>query len=99
MPNASDVLGKTLLPLLSVVGAIGLLAFVIYLIRSWLRDNDGPAASDHQLLAGYREMNLQGELTDEEYRIIKSRMASRLGPTARPANGTPAPSTENLGKD
>lgn len=99
MPNASDILGKTLLPLLSVVGAIGLLAFVIYLIRSWLRDNDGPAASDHQLLAGYREMNLQGELTDEEYRIIKSRLASRLGPTARPAEGPPAPSTENLGKD
>ena len=51
---------------------------MIYLIRSWLRENDGPAASDHELLGEYREMNRRGELSDEEFRIIKGRMASRI---------------------
>ena len=60
-----------------------ILAFVIYLIRSWLRDNDGPAVSEHLLLAEYRELNRRGELSDEEFRIIKDRMASR---TRRPRN-------------
>jgi hypothetical protein len=78
MRNPADALTQTLVPLIATVAAIGVLAVVIYLIRSWLRDNDGPAASDHDLLGEYREMNLRGELSDEEFRIIKGRMASRI---------------------
>ena len=64
---------------LTTVTAIGVLTIAIYLIRSWLRENDGPAASDHELLAEYRELNRRGELSDEEFRIIKGRMASQMG--------------------
>ena len=78
MRNPSDALTQALIPLISTVAAIGVLAVVIYLIRSWLRENDGPAASDHELLGEYREMNRRGELSDEEFRIIKGRMASRI---------------------
>ncbi|MBI3861653.1 MAG: hypothetical protein HY290_07135 [Planctomycetia bacterium] len=63
---------------------IAVLAVGIYLVRSWLRDNDGPAASAHELLAEYREMNLKGELSDEEFRIIKGRMAPRIGGASEP---------------
>jgi len=78
MPNSSGALGQALLPLVTVVVALALLALAIYWIRSWLRDNDGPAASEHELLSEYREMNRRGELSDEEFRIIKGRMASRI---------------------
>ena len=78
MRNPSDALTQALTPLITTVAAIGVLAVVIYLIRSWLRENDGPAASDHELLGEYREMNRRGELSDEEFRIIKGRMASRI---------------------
>jgi hypothetical protein len=79
MPHASQALGQALLPVAATAIAILVLAAAIYLIRSWLRDNDGPAASCHELLGEYQELNRQGELSDEEFRIIKSRMASRIG--------------------
>ena len=78
MRSPTDALTQTLIPLITTVAAIGVLAVVIYLIRSWLRENDGPAASDHELLGEYREMNRRGELSDEEFRNIKGRMASRI---------------------
>lgn len=79
MPHASQALGQALFPLAATVVALAVLAVAIYLIRSWLRDNDGPAASFHELLGEYQELNRQGELSDEEFRIIKGRMASRVG--------------------
>ncbi len=82
MPNASDALSKALIPLATTVTAIGVLAIAVYLIRSWLRDNDGPAASEHELLSEYREMHRRGELSDEEFRIIKGRMAPRIQGTS-----------------
>ena len=84
MPNASDALSKALIPILATVTAIGVLTIAIYLIRSWLRENDGPAASTHELLAEYREMHRRGELSDEEFRIIKGRMAPRIGGASEP---------------
>ena len=79
MPHASDALARALIPIISVVTAIGVLAVAIYFIRSWLRDNDGPAASSHELLADYRELHRRGELSDEEFRIIKGQLAPRVG--------------------
>jgi len=78
MPHASDALARALIPIISVVTAISIGAIAVYLIRTWLRDNDGPAASSHELLADYRELHRRGELSDEEFRIIKSRMAPRI---------------------
>ncbi|MGQ0634920.1 MAG: hypothetical protein ACT4QC_09940 [Planctomycetaceae bacterium] len=98
MGGVSDLFRQTLVPLLSVVGAIGLLIVAIYYLRSWWRDNAGPAASEHELLAHYRELNRQGELSDDEYRIIKGRIASRLGPTARPPGETRLPPAEKVEK-
>ena len=84
MPTASDALRQALIPIVTTVTAIGVLAVAIYLIRSWLRDNDGPAASVHELLAEYRDLHRRGELSDEEFRIIKGRMAPRIKGTSDP---------------
>ena len=82
MPNASDAISQSLIPLVTTVTAIGVLVIAVYLIRSWLRENDGPAASAHELLVEYREMHRRGELSDEEFRIIKGRMAPRIKGTS-----------------
>ncbi len=84
MYNASEALARALIPVGSTVTAIAVLAVAIYVVRSWLRENDGPAASDHELLAEYREMNRRGELSDEEFRIIKCRMVPRIKGVADP---------------
>lgn len=76
-----QALRQLLIPLLSVGAGIGLLALVIYWIRIWLHENDDSAGSAHELLTEYSEMKRRGELTDEEYRIIKSRMAPLIGRT------------------
>lgn len=78
MRTASEALSEALIPVATTVTAIAVLAIAIYLIRSWLRENDGPAASDCELLSEYREMNRRGELSDEEFRIIKGQMAPRI---------------------
>ena len=82
MRDPNLLLRQALVPLLSVVAGIGVLAVLIYWIRVWLRDSDDSAGSTHELLAEYRELNRRGELTDEEYRIIKSRMAPQIRQTA-----------------
>ena len=82
MRTSQDVLTQAFIPLITTVAAIAVLAVVIYLIRSWLRENDGPAASELELLSEYREMHRRGELSDEEFRIIKGRMAPRIKGTS-----------------
>ena len=105
MHDPSAVLSQVLPAVLAVVVALGALSFVIYWIRERLRENADPAESMHELLTEYREMNQQGDLTDEEYRIIKSRLVHQIGGTASPA-GRPLPARdangdegEELGKD
>lgn len=78
MSNASETLHQALIPIAAAVTAIAVLAVAIYAIRWWLRENDGPAASDNELLSEYREMHRRGELSDQEFRIIKGRMAPRI---------------------
>jgi uncharacterized membrane protein len=75
-----DFIWQFFWPLLATAGAIIILAIVVAVIRSWWRENDDDAESCGNLLTQYREMHEQGELTDEEYRLIKSRIAR--GPTA-----------------
>ncbi|MSR60602.1 MAG: hypothetical protein EXS05_23670 [Planctomycetaceae bacterium] len=91
MRNSDAVLRQLLIPLVSVAGALGLLAVVVYWVRVWWRDSDGPAASGCELLSEYRELNRRGELSDEEYRIIKSRFAPKPLAMNGPAKGKELP--------
>lgn len=70
-----NALGYSLLTLAAIV----ILGVIVMWIRSRWYDNTGPAESNTNLLLGYREMLRRGELTDEEYRLIKSRLTSRTG--------------------
>ena len=55
-----------------------LTAGVVYLIRR-MRDTGGePAESSGELLTKFRDIHAQGDLSDEEYRTIKSRLAAKM---------------------
>jgi uncharacterized membrane protein len=59
-----------------VLAALVLVAvYVVRKVRETMRD-DSPAGSS--IMSNFRELHAQGELTDEEYREIKNRLAGRL---------------------
>lgn len=87
-------------PLLWVAAAVVLLAFLAYRIRVWWRENDDPAEGCHDLLSEYIELHRRGELSDEEFRSIKSRLFPHIGQGANPVAGATKPSAQaELGKD
>lgn len=49
--------------------------YVVDKVRRWLRES-GPTASDH--VTNFRELHASGQLSDEEYRNIKSMLSARL---------------------
>lgn len=53
--------------------AIGV--YVVMKVRTWSREG---IAGTHDLLTNFRELHDQGELSDEEYRKVKTTLAARL---------------------
>jgi uncharacterized membrane protein len=55
-----------------------LLALGILFVRRWRGDaaNDQPEAGE--LLTKFRELHLRGGLSDDEYRTIKTKLATRI---------------------
>jgi uncharacterized membrane protein len=58
-----------------------LLALAFLALRKWRGDSaeDRPAASE--LLTKFRELHVQGSLSEDEYRTIKTKLAGQLGTT------------------
>jgi hypothetical protein len=79
--------------LLGLLVALGLLAWAIQWLRSRLFENSDAATSGGHLLDEYREMVRRGELSEEEYRFIKSRVGGRPSPAVQ----KDAPSVEREG--
>ncbi len=78
MPHFSEVLERLWLPFtLLLVGFCGLI-WGISQVKSRYRESEGLAESTQQLLTQYRELRDTGEISDEEYRLIKNRLAENL---------------------
>lgn len=74
---------------------------VLFWTMSWLRsklyDNSDPSVSGGRLLDEYREMVRQGELTEEEFRLIKSRLGGRSHPVVPPPVRSDTPPESRVG--
>jgi uncharacterized membrane protein len=79
------LLSESLAVWIGLIFAIVLLAWIISRVRAWYRDDDDPAGSTQQMLSEIREMYVEGELSEEEFRSIKGRLNSR---TERAATDT-----------
>ncbi len=70
----------------SLGGWLAGLLFLIWLsfrIRSWLRDDEGPAASEHRMLSEMGKLHRQGDLSEEEYRFIKGQLVGKIDDIVR----------------
>ena len=67
------------LPVVGTVLLLALLAWLVWKVRDWWREDANDSGTEHEILAQYRELRLRGELSEEEYRSIKRRMAARMG--------------------
>lgn len=57
---------------------VALLVWSAFKLRSWYREDTGPADDRHELLVLFKDIQRQGDLTDEEYRSIKGRLAGEV---------------------
>ena len=95
-----ELFGGGILEWLSFIATILVIAAIIWSIvrvRAWFRDDVGADESDEQLLIQMMEMRREGELSEEEYRSIKHRLAARLRSTSPAALQDQPTSTSSSG--
>ena len=61
---------------------------VIFRVRSWFREDEGPAAWSHEMLLQFRDLHREGDLTDTEFRSIKSRLLNEEEVSRKANTGT-----------
>lgn len=59
---------------LPVVVVIAVSAWLIIQFRAWFRENDGHDDDSLEMLSQFRDLRQQGELSEDEYRLIKSQL-------------------------
>ncbi|AMV21865.1 hypothetical protein VT03_28445 [Planctomyces sp. SH-PL14] len=72
--NTQQLLLKSVPWLIGVVVALCLLGWLILKLREWLNEDDGSAVDSTMLLTQFREMQSEGDLSDEEFRSIKRKL-------------------------
>lgn len=89
----SKVLGPALPNFMDLVwisiGAL-VLIWVTFRVRAWFHDDDAGAGRNTDLLTDLRELHRQGGLSDEEFRLIKTRL---VGPAASGKGSQPKPAS------
>jgi len=73
-----ELINSAWLPMAAMVLALGFFIWIILQIRARYRESDDPAESTHEMLTQYRELRERGEISEEEFRLIKSRLANNL---------------------
>src|SRR4051794_19934287 len=86
-------LGRLVWPVSATVLAIAFLAWGVFRLRAWLREETNPEAQWHEMLTKYRELHDRGELTDAEFTSIKERLLGKKRPL--PSAVPSAQPTEN----
>lgn len=61
--------------LLGVVIVISVSSWLIFRLRARFREDSGRADERLEMLSQFRDLRQQGQLTEDEYRLIKSRLA------------------------
>lgn len=64
----------------AILAGCGLVALIwgTLRLRTWFREDSEPDVCDHELLSRLGELHREGELSEEEYRLIKGRLGAGL---------------------
>lgn len=89
MPQLSEFLQTAVIPLAALAVTLAVFAWIVLQIRARYRESDDPAESAHEMLTQYRELHERGELSEEEFRLIKSRLANTLNRGGQSSQDSP----------
>jgi len=64
--------------------AVAVLVWLILRIRTWFIDSDDSDEPLQEMLTQFRQLKREGELSDEEYRLISQRLSAGTAPDANP---------------
>jgi hypothetical protein len=76
---------------LGLAAILGVICWIAFRVRAYWREDADGDASLRQMLAQFRESHREGVLTDEEYRLIRSRLARPASPITITERSEPAP--------
>ena len=62
----------------------------IFQLRAWFREDSGRADDNLEMLTQFRDLHRQGELSEDEYRLIKRQLIAGHGPQLKAGQGSPA---------
>ena len=62
----------------------------IFQLRAWFREDSGRADDNLEMLTQFRDLHRQGELSEDEYRLIKRQLIAGRGPQLMAGQGSPA---------
>ncbi len=81
-----------------LVGSIGV--WCLFQLRAWFREDDGRADGHLEMLTQFRDLHRQGGISEDEYRLIKSRLvtghAAQLRLGQRPSRPADSASGESI---
>ena len=84
-------LGGTLAPwqwaIALVLGCVGV--WSIFQMRAWFREDAGRADDNLEMLTQFRDLHRQGGISEDEYRLIKSRLVAGRNPQSTAGQGPP----------
>ena len=79
------------IPLL-VLAVVVMVVIVGLIVAGSLRGRDRDDEQDtHQMLTKFREMHAKGELSDQEYRTIKTQLAAKMQAALKSSQAAPPP--------
>lgn len=78
-----------------VVGCVAV--WSMFRLRAWFREDDGRADGNLEMLTQFRDLHRQGDLSEDEYRLIKSRLVRQQASPTR-ADGRPTESAKSAGE-
>jgi len=64
-----------------------ILIWLVVRVRSRYREDEDPAGDAHEMLLQFRDLHRHGDLTDEEFRSIKSRLLGSLSADTKQRGG------------
>lgn len=82
--TADELLDRSMWWGIGLVVALLLLAWAAYRLRSWFGEDTGHTDGSEELLTHLRQLQSAGDVSDEEYRSIKSRLSQRMDPPSPP---------------
>lgn len=81
-----NVLERSLYEWLGLGAVILVSIWLVVRIKARYWGHEDPKAADHQMLMQIGDLRREGQLTDEEYRSIKSRLVERIDDPLREQN-------------